>query len=232
MTALDIGADRVFELGQILEAKTSREFIADLDLGRGRRALKRHIEGGRLAGEPGGAVIIRKHYRNRSAFTGFHAFDLRFEAREEAAGTEDDVNIFSRTALEGLAADFSGEIQRGLVAVFGDSLSFLCRINPILLRERRQDLVDVGAGDLGNEPFDLDVIETADLDLRQHFERDGKGEIGLRFENLLDFLSLRRNIDLRIDGKAQLILLDNLAIGLVDGILDNLGHDRATIKTL
>ena len=131
MVALDIGADRVFELGQILEAKTFREFIANFDLGRGRRALERHLEGGRLAGEPGGAVVIREGHRNRPAFPGLYAFDLRFEAREETARTEDDVNIFARTALEGLAVDFSGEIQRDFVAVFGASLSFLCRVNPL-----------------------------------------------------------------------------------------------------
>src|SRR5262249_54524602 len=134
------------------------------------------------------------------AFTGLHPFDLRFEAREEIAGTEDDVNILPRTALKGLAVDFSSEIQPDLVAFFGDGIAFPWRVNSILLREPRQDLLDVGFGDLGNEPFDLDVIETADLDLRQNLECDGIGEIGLRSENLLNFLAVPRNIDLGIHG--------------------------------
>ena len=157
---------------------------------------------------------------------------MRFEAREETARAEDDVNIFARTALEGLAIDFSGEIQRGLVAVFGDSLSFLGRINPLLLGEPGQDLVDVGAGHVGDQPLDFYILETAGLDLRQHLESDGKGEIRMRFENLLDFLPFRRNIDLGVHRKPQVIVLDNLAIGLVDGVLDNFGHDRAAIKAL
>ncbi|MGH6839009.1 MAG: hypothetical protein ACREDT_09430 [Methylocella sp.] len=36
MIVLNIGADRSFEFGQILEAKTFRESIADFDLGWGR----------------------------------------------------------------------------------------------------------------------------------------------------------------------------------------------------
>jgi len=44
------------------------------------------------------------------------------QSREETARTEDDVNIFSRIALEGLAIALSGKIQRGLVAVFSDRL--------------------------------------------------------------------------------------------------------------
>src|ERR1700730_2579371 len=232
MIALDIGADCILELGQILEAQTFRETIADLDLGRARPSLERHFEGGGLAGEPSGAVIIRERHLNRPAFTGLHAFGLRFEAWEETARTEDDVNIFSRTALEGLAIDLSDKIQRGLVAVFSDSLPFLCRVNAILLGEPGQDLVNVGAGHAGDKPFYFYIPQTADLDLRQHFERDGEGEIGLRCENLLDFLAVPRKIDLGVHGKPQLIVLDNLVIGLVDGFLDNFGHDRASIETL
>ncbi len=224
--------DRGFEFGQILEAKTFCKSIADFDLGRGRSSLECHIEGGRLAGEPGGAVIIRERHCNRPAFAGLHACDLRFEAGEETARTEDDVDIFARTAREGVAVDLAGEIQRGPVAVFSGSLPFLCRVNAILLGEPRQNLVDVGARDLGDEPFDFYVLEAAGLDFWQHFERDGKGEIGLRFENLLDFLAVPRKIDLGVHGKPQLIFLDNLAIGLVDGVLDNFGHDRAAIETL
>ena len=93
-------------------------------------------------------------------------------------------------------------------------------------------MLDLGVGHLGDEPFDFNVLETANLDLRQHFEGDGKGEIGFCFERLLDFLRILGEIDLRLQGKPQLIVLDNLAIGLVDGLLDNFRHDRAAVETL
>ena len=59
-----------------------------------------------------------------------------------------------------------------------------------------------------------------------------KAKSALRIESLLDFLGILGKIDLRVHGKPQLIVLDNLPIGLVDRVLDDLGHDRAAIETL
>ncbi len=90
--------------------------------------------------------------------------------------------------------------------------------------------IDVDIGNIGDETFDLDVVEAADFNFRQNFKRHNIGEIGLEFEGLFDFVLILRQIDPRRAGEAQRIVFDDLAIGVVDGLLHHLGHDRAAVK--
>ena len=75
--------------------------------------------------------------------------------------------------------------------------------------------------DLGDRPLERDVLEIADLELRQHFDRDLEGEIAARLERRLDLLLVGRKFDLRLHGEAQAVLLDDLLVGGVDRLLDD-----------
>ena len=136
------------------------------DLGGRRHALERHVEDRRFSGEVRHAVILWKRYRDRPAFAGLHAVDLSLEAGDERARAEHEVDIFASSAFERHAVDFAEKVQGHLVAVSGGRLAVLGGIGAILLDEPRQDLIDIGVGHVGDKPFDLDILETGDLDLR------------------------------------------------------------------
>ena len=76
------------------------------------------------------------------------------------------------------------------------------------------------------------LLKSASCDRRHHLDRDGVGEIGFAGEDVLDLLFLGRHGDLRFGRQAEAALGENLRIGVADGLVDGLGHDRAAIDLL
>ena len=94
---------------------------------------------------------------------------------------------------------------------------------------RSSDVVDVGFVDVGRQPLELDLREIADLERRQHFERDLEREIAARLERGLDRGLVGRQFDLRLAGEAQAVVVDDLLVGVVDRLLDDVGHHRLAV---
>ncbi len=66
--------------------------------------------------------------------------------------------------------------------------------------------------DVGDRPLERDVLEIADLELRQHFHRDLEGEVAARFQRRLDLGLRGRQLDLRLHREPQAVLLDDLLV--------------------
>ena len=86
--------------------------------------------------------------------------------------------------------------------------------------------------DLGDRPLEGDVGEFADLELRQHFQRDGEGEVAARLERRLDRVLVGRQFDLRLLREPQAVFVDDLLVGLGDRLLHDIGHHRAAVDAL
>ena len=175
-------------------------------------------------------VILRKRRFDEAFRARLDPLELLFEAGQERTRAEDQLDIGAGAAFESFAADLADEIDRDLVALRRAAL--LRGEGPVSLEEPVERLGDRILADLGREALDFDVFETADLEFRQHFEIDDEGEIALGGESLLQFRLIFGKLDLRFAGEAQAIVVDDLAIGLVDGILDDIGHHAASIDAL
>ena len=114
-------------------------------------------------------------------------------------------------------------------AVAVDSLALLRLEGAVLLGHALERFVDLGSETSATGFLTVDVGHVDQLEGRQHLEGDGEGQIALGVHGLLDLFLALRELDLRLEGELQAVILDDLAIGLVDGVLDHVGHDRAAI---
>ena len=146
----------------------------------------------------------------------------------EGVRTELDADILAVAALEFGAVDAADEIDHDAVAV--DSLALLGLEGAVLLGHALERFVDLGLGHLDDRLLDRHVLEVDQIEDRQHFERDGEGQIALGVHGLLDLVLVLGELDLRLEGKLEAVVLDDLAVGLVDGVLDHIAHDRAAIN--
>ena len=87
----------------------------------------------------------------------------------------------------------------------------------------------VGVRDFGDRPRDADVGEVGELEARQHLEGDLEGEVGLRVERLFDLVLVLGEADLRLEREPEAVLVDDLAVRLVDGVLNHVGHYRLAV---
>ena len=159
-----------------------------------RRRLDRfrgHLEFGVLAGERRVGIGGRERHVHGPGLAGRHADELVLEARNEGAGADVDADIAAGAALERLAVDLAGEVDHDAVAVLDLGALVFRRIGLVLLGDLVERLVDFGVGHLGGEALELEGLEVAELDLRQHFERQRIGEIGLAADHALDLGLLR-----------------------------------------
>ena len=69
------------------------------------------------------------------------------------------------------------------------------RLCSAILAER---FVDLGLGDLGDQPLQLDALEVGELDRRQDLDRHRVGEVGLALDDLLDRVLFLRQRHLRL----------------------------------
>ena len=90
--------------------------------------------------------------------------DLLLESGKKRAGAEHEIDVGGTAATECLPLDRTDEIDRNFIALRGFAL--LWRIGPIAVGEVLDRRVHVLFGNIGDEPFDFDVIEGADLDRR------------------------------------------------------------------
>ena len=99
----------------------------------------------------------------------------------------------------------------------------------VLLGHALERFGDLGVGDLGHRLRDRHVRQVGQLEVRQNLEGDGEGQIALGVHGLLDLFLALGELDLRLVGELQAVVLDDLAVGLVDGVLQHVGHDGAAI---
>jgi hypothetical protein len=167
---------------------------------------------------------------DRPAFAQRHAFDLLLKAWQQAPGTEHSVNVFCRAPRKRLAINFAAKAYCDLVALCGRSLAFLGQEGAVNLGKPRDRLLDLHLWDFHLKPLNLNICKAADLDFRQDFEGNRERQIRFCRKDLLDLIPFAGQIDLGLQSNAKLVFLDDLTIGLVDRVLNHIGHDRAAVE--
>ena len=228
--ALDGGAHGVLELVEGFHAETLGERVVDRDLAGGLHLLDGHVEGGVLAGEVLRLVVGREGDPDLARIAGFGADELVLEAGNEGAGAELELDAVAGAALERLAVDRADEVDDEPVAGGGLGPLALRREGAVLLGHALERFLDLGVGHPRGQLLHGNVGQVGELEARQHLQGDREGEIGLGLHGPLDLVLVLRELDLRIEGELELVLVDDLAVGLVDGVLHDIGHDRAAVK--
>ena len=124
------------------------------------------------------------------------------------------------------------EVDGDAIAVLGLGALGLGRIGAVLVGDALDGLVDLGVGHLDHRLLDREALEIGELDRRHHLDRDRVGQVGLAGEQLLDLVLLGRHGDLRLGREAETAIGEDLRVGVADGLVDGLGHDRAAIDLL
>ncbi len=157
------------------------------------------------------------------------ADELVLEARDERAGAELQIDALALAALELLAVDAADEVDGDAVAALGLRALVALGERAALAGHALQGLVHLRVGRLGDALGQADVGEVGEFEARHHLEGDLEGEVTLGVERLLDLGLIARELDLRLQGELEAVVGDDLAIGLVDGVLHHLGHHGAAV---
>ena len=220
------------QLVERFEAERLGELVVDggvlrrLDRGRG------GLELGRLAGQLFAGVVLRERDLQVAGFAGGDADQLLFEAGNELAGADHDLDILAGAAVERSAVDGALEGDRDPIAGFGLGAFGLGGVGAVLVGDTLDGLIDVGVGDLDDRLLDGEALEIGELDRGHDLDRNRVSEIGFAGEDVLDRLFLGRHRDLGLGRQPETALGEDLRIGVADGLLDGLGHHRAAIDLL
>ncbi len=224
--------DRVAQLGERFQSERFGEIIVS-GHGAGRfDRLGGDDEFGVLAGEVLLHVVRRKRHFQRAGFAPGDADKLILEARNECIRSDQDDSIVAGAAFEWLAVDGAGKGNRYAVILGG--LFALCarRVRLVLIGDASNALVDFGIGDIRGKLGQLDAFKIGERDRRHDLKRHGVVEIGLAGDQLLYRAFIGRQRDLRIGGKLEAALADDLVVGVAHRRLDHLGHGRAAVHAL
>ena len=186
------------------------------------------VEFGVLTGEAGRLVVLGEADLHELLVAGLHAGDLVLEAGDEAVRAELHLDALALAAVKLDAIDAANEIHRHPVALGGGG-GALVVVGARRLGHPLDRRHDVGVGHLGDLLLDRDVGMIGKLDLRENLEGDRVFKVGLGRDDLLDLGLLLREADGRLEGELQAVVRDDLAIDLVDGILEDVGHHRLAV---
>ena len=113
--ALDLALDHLAQAFQRFEAEALCRLVVDLKRARLRHFLHGDVEGGFLAGQMGGVVVLRESDGDRLLVTGLDAYQLVFEAGDEFLGAQ------HQRLVAALPAGETAGIERLDVAVDADA---------------------------------------------------------------------------------------------------------------
>ncbi len=209
------------------------EFVVDDKRLRTLDRLRRHVEFGVAPGQRRDRISVGEPRLDEPLLAEADPFELLLEAGDEGIRAEHDLDVFAVAALEFLAVDGPGKIQRQPVA--------LGRLGVLLgrgielaqpLDEIGDGLVDVGVGNFRHRTLDRNVVEAAELNRRQRLEAHREGEISRGAQRLFELLLAARKIQSRLGREAELVVFDDLSIGVGDRILHDVAHDLRSVKPL
>ena len=225
----DPAADHLFQPFEAFETEPFGEFVVDRErLALGHR-LHGRLEVRRLAGERTNSVGLGEGRVNCPLFADGGAEELLLETRNEGVRTEHHLDVAAGAALERFALDRPVEIDGHAVMILRLRALGLVLVGAPLLGDPVERGVDVGVLDVGSETLDRNLGEIADFEHRQNFEGDLEIEVAARLERRVDHRLVGRQLDLRLAGEAQVIVVDDLLVGVGDSLLDDVGHDRLPI---
>src|SRR6185312_234954 len=232
VVAADLVAHRLAQLVERFKAERLGEVVVDGDGAGGLDRLRRDRELGVLSGERLDLIVRREGHLEGAVLAGGDADELILEAGDESVRADQHRGVVAGAALEGLAVDGAGIGDDDTVALLRLAAFGTRRERLVLFGDAVQALVDLGVGDVGDRLLDLDVLEVAERDRRHDLDRDRVGEIALALDQVLDLVLRLRQRHLRVGGELEAALGDDLAVGVADRALDDLGHGGAAVHAL
>ena len=112
---------------------------------------------GSLAGQALRRIVLREQDRRRRAFRGFEPAKRRVEVLQDLPGADDDPDTLALPALERLAVDGAGEVDRDAIAIGGSALDG--RPSRALAAQLLDHRVEIGLLDLDARHVDREVAE-------------------------------------------------------------------------
>ncbi len=241
--ALDLGArdglvfradaafHQLFQVRQGLRPQRLGEVVVDLGTYRLGHFLDGDGELGVLAGDFLGRIILRERYLDEALLARLAALQALHEARNEAGLAHDERHVLALAAFELLAVDAAHEVNRQTVALAGGTARL--RLMPDgALDQIVHRLVDGFLADLGHFLLELQCRQVGDLEVRQHLERHGVGEVALPGDHALDLILVLGELDVGLMGGALVAIRHGLAAGFIYRLLHHLRHQRAAVQLL
>ena len=157
---------------------------------------------------------------------------MLLETRNELPGANHHRDALAGAAVEQFAVDATLEADGDAIAGFGLGALGLRRVGPVLVGDALDGLIDLGIGDFDHRLLHRERLEIGELNRRHHLDRNRIGQVGLAGEQLLDLVLFGRHGDLRLGRETKTAVGEDLRVGVADGLVDGLGHDRAAVHLL
>ena len=106
----------------------------------------------------------------------------------------------------------------------------LCLVGRVPLPEEFDLLLDIFLAGLGDLFLNRDRLQVGKLELRQNLERHGVFEVGGALDDALHGRLILGKLDVRLQGGPLLAVGNGFGAGLAHRLLDDLGHDRASVE--
>ena len=190
------------------------------------------VEGRLLAGEMRGLIILGEGHDDLALVAGLGAFELVLEAGDEGSRAQHQIDALGASALESLAADAADEVDLQPVALLRRGALLARGVGAAAFGQVLELLFNVRFRNLGDQALQFDVLERADLEVRQDLEGELERQVAGRLQHLFHLGLIFREIELGLAGEPQVVVAENLVLGVVDRLLDDVAHDRLAIEAL
>ncbi len=152
---------------------------------------------------------------------------LFLEAGDELARAQNQLSVGGRAAFERLTVDPAHEVDHDHVAVSRlDRLACASLIGAVLRGKLGHSLIDLSVAGRIDGTLQLQCGHIHRLELGDQFDRDLVGEVGLARE---DLFHVRFELQVRLAGGPQLIVVQRLLGAFAEGLFDHLAHQRAAV---
>ena len=222
-------ADALPEIIQRVHAQFLRQLVVDGNLVRRLDRLHLHVELGVLAGEIGGSILGREFHLDDTFIARLGAGQLIFEARNERAAAERQIEAFGLAALERFAADLAVEIDGDRVALLGGRALALVAIGLLGIGKPLQRLLHRLVGHVGDQPLRLQLAQIGEREVGHQIHLHGEFEVRLARDHIVERVD---EIHPRRGRRLDLLVLEKLLAGFVDRLVDDLAHQRFAVGLL
>ena len=94
---------------------------------------------------------------------------------------------------------------------------------------RASGLIDMSIGDLDDMAVELKRADIGDLETGDHLEGHRVGKIALTRKDFFDFVLVFGQRHIGLVGRLEVAFLNKLLAGLIELLLNDLGHDRLAV---
>src|SRR5690606_1569410 len=185
------------------------------------------VEGSFLASQMSGAILSRERNVDNLLVTSLEANELFFEARNELAGTKNELRIVVGATFERLAVELAEIIDGNAIFVF--CLALLGFEGASRRSDALYLLIDFLIGNIDDFTGNGDLGEVLDFDCRQDFVVQRENEIGFAVWNLFGLFLVFRHDDFGLGRRLFVAVSENRARRIVEDFVDDLGREGLAV---